>query len=65
MDIRSFSINYETNLVIYDAQVTCELEADFASDLTRCVPFTEAEYRARPFGARLADSTARLCAPLL
>ena len=30
IDIRSFSINYETNLVIYDEGVTRELEADFA-----------------------------------
>jgi len=65
MDIRSFSINYETNLVIYDAAVTCELETAFADDLTHCVSFTEEDYRRRPLGARIVDSTARLCSPLL
>ena len=29
MDIRSFSINYETNLVVYDDRLTRELEVDF------------------------------------
>jgi hypothetical protein len=35
MDIRSFSINYETNLVIYDEAITRELEADFTAALPR------------------------------
>jgi phosphatidylserine/phosphatidylglycerophosphate/cardiolipin synthase-like enzyme len=33
MDIRSFSINYETNLVVYDATTTKKLEADFERDM--------------------------------
>src|SRR4029450_9502758 len=33
MDIRSFSINYETNLVIYDETLTRELEADVEGGL--------------------------------
>src|SRR5258705_12677407 len=44
IDIRSFSINYETNLVIYDEQVTRELEADFFDDLEHCVLFTVDDY---------------------
>lgn len=65
MDIRSFSINYETNLVIYDERVTRELEADFEADLERCVPFSADEYESRKRGARFVDSTLRLCSPLL
>jgi cardiolipin synthase len=65
MDIRSFSINYETNLVIYDETITRELEADFAADEARCVPFSAAEYEARRRSARFVDSTLRLCSPLL
>lgn len=65
IDIRSFAINYETNLVIYDERVTQELEADFAADERRCVPFTVEEYKARHVVSRFADSTARLCSPLL
>jgi cardiolipin synthase len=65
MDIRSFSINYETNLVIYDERVTRELEADFRTDVARCVPFSVAEYESRGRPSRFVDSTLRLCSPLL
>ena len=65
IDIRSFAINYETNLVIYDERVTRELEADFEQDERRCVPFSVDEYRSRNVLTRFADSTARLCSPLL
>ena len=65
MDIRSFSINYETNLVVYDAALTRELEADFAADLARCVRFSAEQYRASPGRTRFVDSMLRLCSPLL
>ena len=65
IDIRSFSINYETNLVVHDPRITRELEADFLEDQEHCTRFSVAEYRARPPLSRFADSTARLCSPLL
>jgi cardiolipin synthase len=65
MDIRSFSINYETNLVIYDEDLTRELEADFTADLKRCVAFSAEEYESRARSSRFVDSTLRLCSPLL
>ncbi|WP_414476016.1 cardiolipin synthase [Microvirga sp. M2] len=36
LDIRSFSINYELNAVIYDARLAQELEAAFERDLGDC-----------------------------
>lgn len=65
MDIRSFSINYETNLVVHDPALTRELEADFHADAGRCTLFSAAEYGARRATTRLIDSTLRLCSPLL
>lgn len=65
IDIRSFAINYETNLVIYDERLTRELEADFEADCEHCVPFSEHDYKRRPVPSRLADSMMRLCSPLL
>lgn len=65
MDIRSFSINYETNLVIYDPSVTRALEADFLADQERCVPFSAEAYDRLPRVSRFLDSTLRLCSPLL
>ena len=65
MDIRSFSINYETNAMIYDLKTTRELEADFHEDLTHCVEFHWWEYRMEPWLVRLRDSLYRLCSPIL
>ena len=65
MDIRSFSINYETNLVVYDETVTRELEADFQEDTRSCVEFSTAEYDSQPGRTLLLDSMMRLCSPLL
>jgi cardiolipin synthase len=60
IDIRSFSINYETNLVMYDEAVTRELEADFLEDLEHCVRFSADEYGAQKASNRLVDSVMRL-----
>jgi len=65
IDIRSFSINYETNLVIYDRTVTRELERDFLDDVERCVPFRVEEYDGHKTSSRLVDSVMRLGSPLI
>lgn len=65
MDIRSFSINYETNLVVYDEAVTRELEADFEQDMRNCVEFSASAYDAQSGTTRFFDSVMRLCSPLL
>jgi cardiolipin synthase len=65
MDIRSFSINYETNLVVYDESVTRELEAVFHQDMRNCIEFSIAEYDGQPGRTRYVDSMMRLCSPLL
>jgi cardiolipin synthase len=65
LDIRSFSINYELNAIIYDARLTRELEAAFERDLGGCRSFDAEEYNARSVPSRLRDSAARLLSPLL
>jgi len=65
IDVRSFSINYETNLVIYDEAVTRELEADFLADLEHCVLFRADDYDGHKTSSRLVDSVMRLCSPLI
>ena len=65
MDIRSFSINYETNLVVYDEAVTTELEADFERDIDSCVDFSVSSTTHSRVDTRLLDSAMRLCSPLL
>jgi cardiolipin synthase len=65
LDIRSFRINYEMNLVIYDEQTTRDLEADFSADLQGCVEFDLAAYRRSHVFLRFRDSFFRLLSPLL
>ena len=65
MDIRSFSINYEINAVVYDEGIAAELEQDFFNDLAHCIKFDLAEYKARPLMTRMVDSLYRLASPLL
>lgn len=65
IDIRSFSINYEINAVIYSERVARELEGDFDRDLAYCTEFDPAAYRQRGTASRFRDSVARLLSPLL
>lgn len=65
LDIRSFSINYELNTVIYDRRLAQELEAAFERDLEGCQSFSLNEYKQRSALNRLRDSAARLLSPLL
>lgn len=65
LDIRSFSINYELNAVIYNRRGAQELEAAFERDLEGCTVFSLAEYKRRSTLNRLRDSVARLLSPLL
>lgn len=65
IDIRSFSINYEINAVLYDRQLAKELEKEFERDLADCIEFDPAEYQSRNIALRFKDSVARLFSPLL
>jgi cardiolipin synthase len=65
IDIRSFSINYEINAVLYSAEHAKQLEQDFERDLVYCSAFDAEEYRRRNPIVRFRDSVARLFSPLL
>lgn len=65
IDIRSFSINYELNAVIYSQRLTKELEEDFDRDLADCTEFDPVAYQRSGTLARFRDSVARLFSPLL
>ncbi|HET6675848.1 MAG TPA: cardiolipin synthase [Nitrospiraceae bacterium] len=65
IDIRSFSINYELNAVLYSEQHAQELERDFERDLAYCTEFNVKEYEKRNTVIRFRDSVARLLSPLL
>ena len=64
-DIRSFSINYELNALVYDASVAAEIESSYERDRAHCRVFDPDDYRAGPPLPRFRDSVARLVSPLL
>ena len=61
MDNRSFAINAEVNLVVYDADFAERLDRVFADDLRYSEPVEYARWRARGLGGRLLEL---LAAPL-
>ena len=65
IDIRSFSINYEINAVLYNRRLATELEGAFERDLAHCTEFDAAAYLAQNPLVRFRDSAARLLSPLL
>jgi len=65
MDIRSFSINYEANAIIYESRIAEELEEDFQRDLQQCTEFKLEEYQKRHILLRFRDSLSRLFSPLM
>jgi cardiolipin synthase A/B len=65
IDIRSFSINYELNAVLYSERLAKEMEQGFERDLAHCIEFDLASYEKRNPAIRFRDSVARLFSPLL
>ena len=47
IDIRSFSINYEINAVLYSQKLAKKLEEEFERGLADCTEFRPAEYQRR------------------
>lgn len=65
MDIRSFTLNYEINALIYDEDIAKILETRFLVDLESSREFTRDSYDHLSRVKRLRNSLARLFAPLL
>lgn len=65
MDIRSFAINYELNLIVYDRQTTQKLDKMFCDDLAHCTEFDVVAYKHSNLLWRTRDSIMRLFSPLL
>ena len=64
MDIRSFELNQELMLAVYDAKVVSQLETITLSYLKRSRRLTKKEWAQRSVGQRFLDSVARLTSSL-
>lgn len=65
MDIRSYSVNYELNSVIYSRTKSEELAAQFMRDIEKSTQFDLEAYNNSGVWPRLVDSTYRLTSPVL
>jgi len=64
LDIRSFVLNAEVLLLLYDRDTTTSLIAEQERTLAGCDTLTLAEWQQRPFRRKLAQNVARLFSPL-
>ncbi len=65
MDIRSFQLNYEVNMMIYDRKTADDLTNQFHKDLDYCHTFTSDEYNQIDALKKFRNSIARLFAPIM
>ncbi len=65
IDIRSFALNAEINLVIYDADVVAKLRVVQERYFANSVLLTAEKWRQRPLGVRTVEGVARLADSLL
>jgi cardiolipin synthase len=65
MDIRSLHLSHENNVMIYDKNITKQLEEDYKNDLKQCKEFTMKDYKSISIWAKFRNSLVRLLSPLL
>lgn len=65
MDIRSFTLNFEVNAVVYDEQKAQEMTELFIKDLEYCKKLTKDSYASRTLWIRIKEQVSRLLSPLL
>jgi cardiolipin synthase len=64
MDIRSFEDNFELLAMIYDTELTNELERNFLKDLKHSTKIDPLQWAQRPLINSMKESVARLFSPL-
>jgi cardiolipin synthase len=64
-DIRSFRLNFETNLLLYDDRLAGQMRNTFLQELSHCKEVTLQRYRARDLIVRIKEPFARLLFPLI
>ena len=64
-DIRSFTLNFEVNLLLYDADVTERLRAEQRRYIDDSVEMTAEQWQKRPAVQKVFENIAKLLSPLL
>ncbi|RIV70591.1 cardiolipin synthase [Flagellimonas aequoris] len=64
-DIRSFELNYEANILIYDQEITAELKEEFFAVCKKADIMTLERFRNRPFWRKFLEGLFKFLKPLL
>ncbi|MDN5202929.1 cardiolipin synthase [Fulvivirgaceae bacterium BMA10] len=65
MDVRSFDQNFEVNALVYDTNITTQLEKLFMEDIENSEKIILDNFQRRPFIKKLQESIGRIFTPLL
>lgn len=65
MDIRSFSLNFESNIFIYNENIAKDMENQFFKDLKVCREVTFESFEKRSIVSRFGEAIIRLVSPLM
>ena len=65
LDMRSLRLNYETNLLVFDAGFTNQLKRVILEDLAAAEEINLTRWRARSTSQRLLENFCHLLAPIL
>ncbi len=65
MDIRSFKLNFEVNVMVYDKEISKKMEQIFIKDLKKCSEITSYVYARRKIIVRVKEQFCRLLSPLM
>lgn len=65
MDVRSFSLNFEVNAIIYNQEKAREMRMKFEEDLINCTQITKDKYEKRSYIIRVKEQVSRLLSPIL
>ena len=65
MDVRSFALNFEVNVIGFDSNKAKAFVRDFQEDLKYCSKITKDDYASRSLSIRLKEQVCRLLSPLL
>lgn len=65
MDIRSFSLNFETNAVIYNTSISEKMKNQFMEDMEFCKEIKLEDFKNRSRTTKIAESVVRLLSPIL
>ncbi|MDD4507827.1 MAG: cardiolipin synthase [Eubacteriaceae bacterium] len=64
-DIRSFSLNFESNAFIYDIKISKALRQYFDQDINKSIRYDQQMYNHRPRRIKMKESISRLFGPVL